>query len=301
MNPFAALESDDEEEVLKTQKKTDNKANNAKPATAVKSNGAPAASNKKSNEVMQPSRVAGGRGGASREHDGGRGGTHRHHAKHNEKKHNKDAEEEGTSRKKDHDRSISRTGRGKEVSKDGAGKGNWGNAKKEAQEAEKIHAEDLEPAAESEVERSGEAAEPEVAVEEQEPEPPVLTFEEYKAKLAEEKRQGEAFGQVKERTVDSDFSGLKRQEENEATFIALGNSKQSKGSKVTQRSENKAVVLDVGFKPEQRDTREFDKGGRGRGRGREGGRGRDGGRGRGRGRGAGGKIDISDVSAFPSL
>jgi len=123
----------------------------------------------------------------------------------------------------------------------------------------------------------------------------------------------EVFGSVNERSVKADFSGMKPKEEAEATFIQLGAGGQKQAAKKEQRSENKAVVLDVGFKPAEKvDTR--DDGGRGRGSGRgrgEGGRGgrsnaggrtspngRSGGRGGGR---SGAKIDINDSNAFPSL
>lgn len=120
----------------------------------------------------------------------------------------------------------------------------------------------------------------------------------------------EAFGSINERTVEADFSGLKLKEESEATFIALGSAKAAANKAKAQRSDGKAVVTDLGFKPKETERPDRPerperteggrdgRGGRGRGEGR--GRGR-GGRGEGRGGGRGAKIDLSDASAFPSL
>jgi hypothetical protein len=124
--------------------------------------------------------------------------------------------------------------RGREVSRDGAGKANWGNAKQEAIEAEKQVAtvEGEEIVAETPVE---EEAAPAI------PEPSVFTLDEYERRRAEARANSEAFSNVKLREVTADFAGMKTKTDGDDVFIALGNSKQSKQKK-EQRSLVKSVL-----------------------------------------------------------
>jgi len=310
MNPFSVLESDDEEEIvnppIEIPKKKESKKVEVASTPVTTPVVVPAATNglkkSKTEEVMLPSRVSGGRGGGRGENDGGRGGTHRHHKPHSEGRgKRRDAEDAPPPRKREFDR-RSGTGRGKEISKNGAGKGNWGNAKEEALEAERAPEVALEETVVVDEEKKEEVV-PETTIE-QAPEtqveviqaPPTFTLDEYKARLGQSRLNSDAFGMKSERKVDADFNGLKLNEGHDDIFIELKSGKSSKNFKKDQRSDSKAIVLDVGFKSDQREFGSKE-GGRGRGRGENRGRGRE-----GRGRAARGhNLDIHDSSAFPSL
>lgn len=239
------------------------------------------------------------------------------HTRHGAKEHRADGTkvESGNPKKRVFDRK-SGTGRGKEVSKDGAGGANWGNDKLEALKAEKHIAGDAEIVEEPVEEVEAAPAEPAV------PEPTVFTFDEYNKRRAAEqasRTQSEAFSEVKLREVTADFSGMKTKESNgESEYIHLGASKAAKAKK-EQRSTAKNVIVDVSFKapPPQREERSGsgrggdreNRGGRGRGGDRAGGdRPRSSGRGKNEGRANGGnrgprapRVDFSDANAFPSL
>lgn len=212
------------------------------------------------------------------------------------------------------------TGRGREVSRGGRGPGGWGNPEEEAHIAEK-HVEVVEPVLDEEnagpaaeaVDESGESAEQAANAEpvvEAPPEPKVFTLDEYLASKAGARANTELFGQVQERQVDADFSGMRSKQDNLSNFIDLGNAKSAKAKKEQQRSSAKTTIVDLGFRnalldPENRprdENRRDDRGGRG-GRGR--------GRGEGRGEGkpsvapsrhsAGAAVNILDANAFPAL
>lgn len=292
MNPFSVLESDDEDETPKVVTKTKQPAVK-KPQQQAKAP-APAPVEAAPPITEKPNS---GRGGNSR----GRGGAGRGRGRGGDKK----GKHEGFDRQ-------SGTGRGKEVSKSGSGKGNWGNPKEEAEHAEKEHLEDVAATAETpadEEENAPGAVVEEAVPEVVEPEVPTYTLDQYLATRDSARSNNEIFGAFSVRAVDaSEFSGMKTKEESEDIFIALGAAKASKKKEQNQRSAKNNVILDVGFSvaPTEVPTRE---GGRGRGRGRgEGGReGRGRGEGRG-GRGRGGgrrsndpKVDIHDSNAFPAL
>ena len=121
--------------------------------------------------------------------------------------------------------------RGKEVSKSGSGKGNWGNPKEEAEQGEKEHLEDA--AATIETSEDAAAVAPgvvEEVIEEVEPEIPTYTLDEYLAtRDSARTANNEIFGAFSVRTVDaSEFSGMKTKQDSEDTFIALGAAKASK-------------------------------------------------------------------------
>ena len=164
------------------------------------------------------------------------------------------------------------------------------------------------PAAEA-VEESAEVADVEPAVE-LPPEPQVFTLDEYLATKANARANAELFGQVQERQVDADFSGMRSKQDKLSDFVDLGNAKAAKAKKEQQRSSAKTTIVDLGFRnalldPENRprdENRRDDRGGRG-GRGR--------GRGEGRGEGkpayprqsasASAAVNILDANAFPAL
>ena len=145
-----------------------------------------------------------------------------------------------------------------------------------------------------------------------------MTMEEFLAKRAESRSNADMFGEKKgTRQTETDLSGLQKKE-NEVLGIYgnFGAVKDSKATHKDQRSTGKTQVLDVSFRNaslenQGRDEERPARGGRGEGRGDRGeGRGGRGGRGEGRGprpqassapRAVGGKLDISDSSAFPSL
>ena len=154
-----------------------------------------------------------------------------------------------------------------------------------------------------------------------------MTMDEFLAKRAETRANASMFGEKKgTRQTETDLSGLqKRENEVLGIYGNFGAVKDSKATHKDQRSTSKTQVLDVSFRNaslenqgqdrEERPARGGRGEGRGEGRGARGeGRGR-GGRGGGEGRGprpaaaaapraaagAGGKLDISDASAFPSL
>jgi plasminogen activator inhibitor 1 RNA-binding protein len=233
----------------------------------------------------------------------------KHHSRHGEKTHTgapeKDQTEQAAPRKRQFDR-RSGTGRGREVSKDGAGGANWGSDKLEALKGEKHVAGDAELPEES-VEVEAETVVVTEAPKEPEgpPEPPVFTLEEHNRKIAAGRAQNTAFSEVSIREVTTDFSGMKTVSQPESVFISFGAAKSQKGKKY-QRSTTKSSI-DAAFtvKPPEpvRGDRGYERGGD-----RDSHRPRTGGRAPGRvdGRGPrpsrnGPRVDISDSNAFPVL
>ena len=145
-----------------------------------------------------------------------------------------------------------------------------------------------------------------------------MTMDEFIAKRNESRANTEMFGEKKgTRQSETNLSGLQKKE-NEVLGIYgnFGVVKENKTTHKDQRSTGKTQLLDVSFRNaslenQGRDEERPPRAGRGEGRGERGeGRGGRGGRGEGRGprpqaasapRAAGGKLDISDSSAFPSL
>lgn len=199
------------------------------------------------------------------------------------------------------------SGRGSDIKRDGAGRGNWGTP------ADEIVPETEEPVVESEAnvatEKQPEAeekgdAEKEDAVkesEEKEPEEEQMTLEEYE-KVLEEKRKALEALKVKERKVDVDkeFESMQlvsKKKDEEEVFIKLGSDK-DKRREAAEKEERakKSMSINEFLKPAEGETY-YRPGGRGRGRGS---------RGRGGGYGGGYSNDvrapsIEDPSQFPSL
>mmetsp|Transcript_16500 Transcript_16500/g.27560 ORF Transcript_16500/g.27560 Transcript_16500/m.27560 type:complete len:290 (+) Transcript_16500:24-893(+) len=289
MNPFSALESDDEDETftkVQSHKKTDSKKpSQAKNNNAGGNNSSAPAANSGNSEKKTNNRGGGGRGDNRNKGRGaGRGG--------------KETGERGKHGKREYDR-RSGTGRGNEVPKGGAGKGNWGSNEDEIA-AQRRELEEGDVVVDKEkVEEPEEPVEPEV---------PTFTLDEFLAKRDAERSNSTVFKKVEERAVTDDFSNFKKGGEELDNFVVLGAGK-TKGANASkaQRSTAQTKVTNLGFhsapKEDYREDR-GDRGGRG-GRGDRGGKGGRGGRGGDRDRRsaprAGGKVDINDQSAFPSL
>lgn len=289
MNPFAVLESDDEDESFtKVQsKKNDSK----KKATQPKQNAPPTTSAQTSavnnSEKKNSGRGGGGRGDNRHHRGAGRGGK-------------ETGQRVGKTGKREFDR-RSGTGRGNEVAKGGAGKGGWGTNEDEiaAQRRE------LEEGGETTTEPNEKTEEVVVVEEPVEPEAPTFTMDEFLARREAERSNSSIFKKVEERAVTDDFSNLKKRTSNESeSFIVLkGVNKTKSNNGQGQRSSDKTKLTDLGFHaPPKEDYREGrgDRGNRG-GRGERGGRGKGGGRGERRSAPRGGRVDINDQSAFPSL
>ncbi len=138
---------------------------------------------------------------------------------------------------------------------------------------------------------------------EQVPAVPTYTLEEH---LARQQQSSLLQSEVNLRKVEASFSGMKVVARNDdETFIALGKAKAAAKKDAQQRSTNKSVIVDLGFQaPEPVVADEDRRGGRGGGRGgADRGKGGRGGRGNNQSPRSSNKskVDISDVSAFPSL
>ncbi|XAR54192.1 hypothetical protein NMG60_11029220 [Bertholletia excelsa] len=171
------------------------------------------------------------------------------------------------------------TGRGNEIKREGAGRGNWGMATDELaevteevmNEGEKNQAE--KPSGEedtTDVKKESPAEEAEEK--EKEPEDKEMTLEEYE-KLLEEKRKALQSLKTEERKVDIDkdlasMQQLANKKNNDDIFIKLGSDK-DKRKELAEKEEKlrKAVSINEFLKPAEGE-RYYAPGGRGRGRGR---------------------------------
>lgn len=167
------------------------------------------------------------------------------------------------------------TGRGNEIKRDGAGRGNWGTP------ADEIAPENEEPINETEKNTSAEkqlgeeiAADankenPVNESEEKEPEDKEMTLEEYE-KVLEEKRKALLALKTEERKVDvKDFEAMQQlssKKDNDDVFIKLGSEK-DKRKELADKEERakKSVSINEFLKPAEGERYH---GGRGRGRGR---------------------------------
>ncbi|XP_062180868.1 RGG repeats nuclear RNA binding protein A-like isoform X2 [Phragmites australis] len=214
------------------------------------------------------------------------------------------------------------TGRGYEMKREGAGRGNWGTVTDEglAQDAvDAVNAEEPaavvedekkpEDAPQSEVEKDKKGVENEE--EEKEPEDKEMTLEEYE-KVLEEKRKALHALKAEERKVEIDnelqsMQQLSVKKDADEVFIKLGSDKDSKKKENAERDERtkKSLSINEFLKPAEGE-RYYNPGGRGRGRGRGHDRGR-GERGGFRGgynggyRGPAAAPVIEDPSQFPTL
>ncbi|CAL4909830.1 unnamed protein product [Urochloa decumbens] len=176
------------------------------------------------------------------------------------------------------------TGRGYEMKREGAGRGNWGTVTDEdlAQNTvETVNVEEAIPVAEdekkpedapqSEVEKDKEGVENEE--EEKEPEDKEMTLEEYE-KVLEEKRKALLALKAQERKVEIDkelqsMQQLSVKKDVEEVFIKLGSDKDLKKKENAERDERakKSLSINEFLKPAEGE-RYYNPSGRGRGRGR---------------------------------
>ncbi|KAL2903002.1 RGG repeats nuclear RNA binding protein B [Bienertia sinuspersici] len=197
------------------------------------------------------------------------------------------------------------TGRGGEIKRDGAGRGNWGTP------TDEIAPENEEPVVENEAiaaaekpagEEENVAAEkenPEKEAEEVEPEEKQMTLEEYE-KVLEEKRKALLALKAEERKVDLDkeFESMQlvsKKKNDDEVFIKLGSDK-DKRKEAAEKEERakKSVSINEFLKPAESDGH-YRRGGRGRNRGGRGGYGG------GYGMNNASAPSIEDPSQFPSL
>lgn len=167
------------------------------------------------------------------------------------------------------------TGRGSEIKREGAGRGNWGAESDEVapvteeageQNEKKLNPENL-PAVEDAADGIKEGQPDET--EEKEPEEKEMTLEEYE-KLLEEKRKALSALKAEERKVevDKDFESMQqlinKKKDEDSVFIKLGSDKDKKKEAAEKEKVKKSVSINEFLKPAEGDR----YGGRGRGRGR---------------------------------
>ncbi|KAJ6729963.1 HYALURONIC ACID-BINDING PROTEIN 4 [Salix viminalis] len=198
---------------------------------------------------------------------------------------------EGERPRRIHER-RSGTGRGNEMKREGAGRGNWGTQTDElagiteevGNDGEK-NLGDEKPVAEAAAD--GIKENPDNKLEEKEPQEKEMTLEEYE-KVLEEKRKALLTLKTEERKVDAkEFQSMQQissKKENNDVFIKLGSDKDKR--KEASEKAKKSVSINEFLKPAEGE-RYHGSGGRGRGRGRG-------------ARGFGNRDGISDVPA-PSI
>ncbi|CAA0820350.1 Hyaluronan / mRNA binding family [Striga hermonthica] len=170
------------------------------------------------------------------------------------------------------------TGRGNEIKREGAGRGNWGTQTDElTQVTEEVVNEgektvDVEkPSGEVSVAADGDKEAAANEVEEKEPEDKEMTLEEYE-KLLEEKRKALVALKTEERKVDTkefeSMQPLSNKKANDDIFVKLGSEKDKK-KELAEKEERakKSVSINEFLKPAEGE-RYYSPGGRGRGRGR---------------------------------
>lgn len=199
--------------------------------------------------------------------------------------------------KREYDR-HSGTGRGKEVSKGGAGKGNWGSVEEEAQAS--IDGSAAEVAAAEDAKKEGEEgavevpATAETAAEAEPEEPPVRTLDDYLNQRKKVAVTGPAPRRAGEGEDSEAFKGYTQFAREEESLFSVDRSAKDKKAKETKEGSQKKVSADQVLRfqdKERRDNRDDRKGGRG---GQQG-------RGQQRGGRTGGAAPSFDLSAFPSL
>ncbi|XP_062219977.1 RGG repeats nuclear RNA binding protein A-like [Phragmites australis] len=205
------------------------------------------------------------------------------------------------------------TGRGYEMKRDGAGRGNWGSATDEvlAQETEEaLKVDEGTPVAEKQGEQNDAPTADEnkdskdaAANEEENEEDKEMTLEEFE-KIREEKRKALLALKAEERKVEVDkdlqcMQPLSTKKGNVEVFIKLGSDKDKK-KEIAERDERakKSLSINEFLKPAEGE-RYYGGRGRGRGRGERGGF--RGGYGGGYNRGPASAPAIEDQAQFPTL
>ncbi|OWM88338.1 RGG repeats nuclear RNA binding protein A-like [Punica granatum] len=167
------------------------------------------------------------------------------------------------------------TGRGNELKREGAGRGNWGTPADEVavevvetiNEVEKTV--DVEKPVDEDVADAGKES-PVKEPEEQEPEDKEMTLEEYE-KVLEEKRKVLLASKTEQRKVDTkafeSMQPLSNKKNNDDVFIKLGSEKDKRKDADKEDKAKKSLSINDFLKPAEGD-RHYSPGSRGRGRGR---------------------------------
>jgi hypothetical protein len=194
-----------------------------------------------------------------------------------DKKDQRGGRKPGTTRKREFDRHVSGTGRGRNEGskKDGAGKGNWGKAGEE-NDAAADYADYGDDDNDAEVNT--------------EPEVPSISFAEYEAAEAEKLASNEAFKKVEARKSSdaAEFNGKEtatKKGKDEDYVPAKAKGKSRKKGKATKKN----ILTSISFRVESETDKSSSDFNRGRGGGRSGGRGGRGGSRGGRGGSRGGR------------
>ncbi|KAI3444803.1 hypothetical protein Pfo_001468 [Paulownia fortunei] len=219
-------------------------------------------------DAGKPSERRGGYGGPRSPYRGGRRGGFSN---------GEDGEGERDRPRRPFDR-RSGTGRGNEIKREGAGRGNWGTQTDElaqvtdevVNEGEKtLNAE--KPSGEEDAAADGDKEAATNEVEEKEPEDKEMTLEEYE-KLLEEKRKALLALKTEERKVDvKEFESMQQlanKKANDDIFIKLGSEKDKKKELAEKEERAKKSVSITEFLKPAEGERYYSPGGRGRGRGR---------------------------------
>lgn len=184
--------------------------------------------------------------------------------------------EAGEERPRRHFERHSGTGRGFEMKREGAGRGNWGTQTDEiAEVTEEIVTDgknvgDVKPAGEE----AEDGAKESPKEEEKEPEDKEMTLEEYE-KLLEEKRKDLAllaFKTAEQRKVDAkafeSMQQISKKKDNDEIFVKLGSDKDKKKEAAEKEEKaKKSLSINEFLKPAEGE-KYYNPGGRGRGRGR---------------------------------
>ncbi|KAL3537080.1 hypothetical protein ACH5RR_000446 [Cinchona calisaya] len=169
------------------------------------------------------------------------------------------------------------TGRGNEIKREGAGRGNWGTKNDELPQAiEEVNEGEKNPNAEKSPSGEEDVADDNKETlanesEEKEPENKEMTLEEYE-KVLEEKRKALQALKTEERKVDAkafeSMQQLANKKVNDDVFIKLGSDKDKK-KEISEKEERakKSLSINEFLKPVEGE-RYYSPGGRGRGRGR---------------------------------
>ncbi|KAK4379488.1 hypothetical protein RND71_001350 [Anisodus tanguticus] len=168
------------------------------------------------------------------------------------------------------------TGRGGEIKREGAGRGNWGTEADEVTQMTDEVANEVEKKLNVEKPSTEEEAgddkkeNPAAEAEDKEPENKEMTLEEYE-KLLEEKRKALQALKTEERKVDTkvfeSMQQLSKKSSDDEIFIKLGSKDKRRESTEKEEKAKKAVSINEFLKPAEGE-RYYAPGGRGRGRGR---------------------------------
>ena len=198
---------------------------------------------------------------------------------------NRGGKSAGTTKKREKDRHVSGTGRGRGVKKGGAGAHNWGTG------TENLDGEGGDGAGE----------EDENAENQEDSAPPGISYDEWQAQQSKN-TNSEAFKVLEKPKTKSDFKGAKllKKTDGEAVLLPEGQKKAKKKKNQAKKQFIDANITvknsDSGDRPPRRDRGDRRNGG-GRGRGGNKGRGNRGGGRSSRGQG----IKLNNANEFPAL